>query len=168
MGRLPYARAQADDGRGLTEAIWRLATVPRGFNPNTPWIWMAGGSTYDDEENPTKSTMSSIETRAGTAMESPTSITSIRLSPRPGEVQDDLFSGGVAPLIVTTGAAMSRYRGDRVAFAWDVIGIPEGPDRQNRPLPAVTRKRSSATAAPRTPPGNCSSTSQVVRGPSPC
>ena len=103
-----------------------LATIPRGFNPVTPWIWMAGGSTYDDEENPTKSTMSSIETRAGLQWVSDLYHVH-QVTPRPGEVQDDLFSGGVAPLIVTTGAAMSRYRGDRVSFAWDVIGIPEGP-----------------------------------------
>ena len=103
-----------------------VATVPRGFNPNTPWIWMAGGSTYDDEENPTKSTMSSIETRAGLQWRADL-YHKHQVVPRPGEVQDDLFSGGVSPLIVTTGAAMSRYRGDRVAFAWDVIGIPAGP-----------------------------------------
>ena len=103
-----------------------VATVPRGFNPNTPWIWMAGGSTYDDEENPTKSTMSSIETRAGLQWRADL-YHKHQVVPRPGEVTDDLFKGGVAPLIVTTGAAMSRYRGDRVAFAWDVIGIPAGP-----------------------------------------
>ena len=103
-----------------------VATVPRGFNPNTPWIWMAGGSTYDDEENPTKSTMSSIETRAGLQWRADL-YHKHQVTPRPGEVEGDLFKGGVAPLIVTTGAAMSRYRGDRVAFAWDVIGIPAGP-----------------------------------------
>ena len=103
-----------------------VATVPRGFNPNTPWIWMAGGSTYDDEENPTKSTMSSIETRAGLQWRADL-YHKHQVVPRPGEVEGDLFSGGIAPLIVTTGAAMSRYRGDRVAFDWDVIGIPAGP-----------------------------------------
>ncbi len=103
-----------------------VATVPRGFNPNTPWIWMAGGSTYDDEENPTKSTMSSIETRAGLQWRADL-YHKHQVVPRPGEVDGDLFKGGIAPLIVTTGAAMSRYRGDRVAFAWDVIGIPAGP-----------------------------------------
>ncbi len=103
-----------------------LATIPRGFNPITPWIWMAGGSTYDDEENPTKSTMSSPETRAGLQWVSDLFHVH-QVTPRPGEVQDDLFSGGVSPLIVTTGAAMSRYRGDRVSFDWDVVGIPEGP-----------------------------------------
>lgn len=103
-----------------------VATVPRGFNPNTPWIWMAGGSTYDDEENPTKSTMSSIETRAGLQWRADL-YHKHQVTPRPGEVEGDLFSGGVSPLIVTTGAAMSRYRGDRVSFAWDVVGIPAGP-----------------------------------------
>ena len=103
-----------------------VATVPRGFNPNTPWIWMAGGSTYDDEENPTKSTMSSIESRAGLQWRADL-YHKHQVVPRPGEVDGDLFKGGIAPLIVTTGAAMSRYRGDRVAFAWDVIGIPAGP-----------------------------------------
>ena len=103
-----------------------LATIPRGFNPITPWIWMAGGSTYDDEENPTKSTMSSPETRAGLQWVSDLFHVH-QVTPRPGEVSEDLFSGGVSPLIVTTGAAMSRYRGDRVSFAWDVVGIPEGP-----------------------------------------
>lgn len=103
-----------------------LATIPRGFNPITPWIWMAGGSTYDDEENPTKSTMSSPETRAGLQWVSDLFHVH-QVTPRPGEVSEDLFSGGVSPLIVTTGAAMSRYRGDRVSFAWDVVGIPAGP-----------------------------------------
>ena len=103
-----------------------LATIPRGFNPILPWIWMAGGSTYDDEENPSKSTMSAPETRAGLQWVSDLFHVH-QVTPRPGEVEGDLFGGGVAPLIVTTGAAMSRYRGDGVAFAWDVIGIPAGP-----------------------------------------
>ena len=103
-----------------------VSSIPRGFNPTLPWIWMAGGSTYDDEGDPSKSTMSSSETRAGLQWVADL-YHKHQVVPRPGEVEGNPFQGGIAPLIVTTGAAMRSYRGDGVPFAWDVIGIPAGP-----------------------------------------
>lgn len=121
------ATAEAITHAGGKHNSWGVYPGDLSINGMLPWIWMNGGAVFDNDANPTRSTMSDPATVAAIQWHADWALKH-KVAPVPANISgqaDPFLSGNVGMLIQEVGgmAGLSQQIKD---FDWDFAPLPAG------------------------------------------
>jgi multiple sugar transport system substrate-binding protein len=120
------AAGQRLKGR-VGDNAWAVGPVGTDLNNSLPWIWSNGGTVFDDEQDPKRSTFNTaavtdaVQWRADWAYRLGIAPQAEQLT-QPG----DPFVNGALATGITTLATFPTWAKSITAFTWDVVQIPKG------------------------------------------
>lgn len=123
---LSTAQAIASNGSGKT-GYWGVYPGDLSINGMLPWIWMNGGTVFDNDAHPTRSTMSDPRTVAAIQWHADWALKH-KVAPVPANIsgEADPFLAGTVGMLIQEIGGMAGLSQQIKTFEWDFAPLPVG------------------------------------------